>query len=211
MRRWLYLSLLGGVVFGLAFLAGFAGWVPAPRISIEWGIPAEKQYVPSFSARSGPELAFVYIGSSTCAYSNLPGLPDIVRKLKQRVRARAAENHRSFAAIGVAEDWVIDDGLNHLEKFGRFDEVMTGRNWLNIGALKYFYEDIPGRTSTPQVLVVDRVVEGADAPVYGIRDEELVVRKVGAGEIRRWLEQDIPMPTLDPVLEPEQSSEGAER
>lgn len=194
-----YQYIFGVLVFGLTFVWGYSGALPTPEISVEWKTSDRDAYTPSYSAQSGPELAFVYIGSSGCAFSNRSELPSMIKQLKRRAKKEAESSGRSFAAIGVAKDWVIEDGIDHLDKFGRFDEVMTGRNWLNVGALKYMWDNLPGAPATPQVVVVDRTVEGADASGYGIRDEELVVRKVGTKEIRRWLEQGAPMPPLDPV------------
>lgn len=194
-----YQYVLGVLLFGLAFVWGYLGAPPMSSVSVEWMRSEREAYAPSYSAEGGPELAFIYIGSSGCAYSNGPELPVMIEQLKQRIKEEAQSTDRSFAAIGVAKDWVVEDGIEHLQKFGAFDEVMTGRNWLNVGALKYMWEDIPGKAATPQIVVVDRVVEGVDAPAYGIKEEELVVRKIGLREIRQWLEQGVPVPPLDPV------------
>ncbi len=202
----LYL-LLGITLFGVAFLGAYLGQVPAPEISVEWEA-GQARYTPSYSAVDGRELAFVYIGSSGCAASNRPFLPETVKQLKLLIEEQARNRGRSFVAIGVARDWDVEAGLEHLEKFGPFDQVMAGRNWLNIGALKYIWEDVPGIAATPQVVVLDRRIETPEGrgAGYAIQDAHLLVRKVGTREIRRWLKRGAPLPPLEAPAEPLPSS-----
>lgn len=198
-KRAVYL-FLGVALFGLAFLGAYAGTIPVPELSIEWEPPpGESRYTPNYDAPEGRELAFIYIGSSGCAASNRLFLPGAIKQLKLLVQKQARARGRSFVAIGVAKDWNVEAGLGHLSKFGNFDMVMSGRNWLNIGALKYMWEEIPGKAGTPQVVVISRRVvkpEGKGAS-YGLRDPELLARKLGTKEIRRWLEHGAPLPPLE--------------
>lgn len=191
--------LVGCLVFGLSFVLGFSEVASLPTLEVKWNSTPDHSYTPRFDARGGPELALVYIGASRCAAANREDLPETIKQLKLLIQEKAETNNRNFVAIGIARDWIVNAGVKHLKKFGTFDEIMTGRNWLNIGTLKYLYEDIPGLAATPQVLVVDRVVDGLEAPAYSIRNEVLMVRKTGPKRIQQWLEQGAPMPTLKPV------------
>lgn len=184
----------GAAIFALSFLGAYRGVLPRMNMAVSWEHPDRWQYVPSATSGSATELALVYIGSSTCTPSNDPGLPDVVEQLKIAIQRKAAEGGRSFAAVGIARDGDAESGLRHLRKYGHFDEVMAGRGWHNIGVLKYVYQGIPGVAATPQVLVVERRVVGGDSTA--IRDEHLVVRKVGVQEIRNWLESAVPLPPL---------------
>lgn len=158
-------------------------------------------YRPARVTREGTELTLVYIGSSGCVPSNRKDLPGAVERLKLHLRHRASDANRLFTAVGVARDWEVTAGVGHLRKFGSFDEVMAGRNWMNAGVRAYVWEDIPGEATTPQVLLLEREVGDVSAAgiQYGIHSERLVVRKVGADEIVRWARQGAPLPTLRPL------------
>lgn len=95
--------------------------------------------------------------------------------------------------IRLFKDLDVEAGIKHLQKYGHFDEIMTGRGWLNIRLLKYVHEGFPGKAATPQILVVDRrKVRTAGS---AIQDEILVLRKVGADEIAAWASLGTPLPT----------------
>lgn len=152
----------------------------------------------STEAASGTELVVVYMGSANCVWSNRDSVALAVREIKSTLADRAGERGHAFASLGVALDWSVEDGLGHLEKFGHFDEVAAGRNWLNHAAIDYLWKDVPGRAATPQVLVLKRSIRGPDdrAPGrrYVVGDPELVVRKVGYDEITSWVAQDVALP-----------------
>lgn len=77
--------------------------------------------------------------------------------------------------------------------------IMTGRSWLNEGILKYIWNDIPGAAATPQILVVERQVDGLKPEGirnYRLLDEKLIARKVGAKEIQQWFELGAPLQGL---------------
>jgi hypothetical protein len=91
----------------------------------------------------------------------------------------------------VSIDWSIQTGLEHLSRFGEFDEISTGRKWYGMGPRRYIWKDLPGLAGTPQLLVVHRTrqldpLAGSVEPSF--HDERLVVRKVGVDDIRSWIE-----------------------
>jgi hypothetical protein len=192
------LALVG--TFGATFVLAFTGVTSSATASINsLRARTNDRYIPTMRALPGPELVLVFIGSSTCGPSNQRELPGQVEQLKLALQRRARTSGRSFTTLGIARDWDTDAGIRHLNRFGRFDEVIAGRNWLNTGLLRYVWEDIPGQAATPQLLVLERRLvdrrsnEAADGIV---RDERLLVRKVGSAEIERWLAQSAPMPRL---------------
>ncbi len=177
---------------GLGLLLAFMGLVPIP--AVRWTLPAREtgEYRPGSGLSPGEELAIVFVGSSACAWSNRPELTKIVRNLKTTLAARAAAAGIGFAAVGVARDLVAERGIAHLEKFGRFDEVMSGRGWANTGIQKYLYDGMPGPGATPQILVVARSVEYATGHVTVV-DERVLVRIVGLKEITAWADEGAPL------------------
>ena len=136
----------GGVVLVTTFVIGYMGIVPTPSVSVTWETRAG--YLPA-SITDGAELAMVYIGSSKCGYANSEELPALLETVRELLLARSQKAGRSFATIGVSKDLDVEAGIRHLRKYGHFDEIMTGRGWLNIGLLKYVYEGFPGYSSNP--------------------------------------------------------------
>jgi hypothetical protein len=135
--------------------------------------------------RSGPQLVMVFIASSTCAGVNDPALRDAVRRVRNGLQHEAGRRDQTFVTIGVSLDTSIDVGVALLRRFGRFDEISVGYNWLNGAAVKYVWHDMPGAASMPQILVIERDVEVTDAGVR-IRSERARYRKVGSAAIAAW-------------------------
>ena len=185
---------VGVVVLVTTFVIGYMGIVPTPSVSVTWETRAG--YVPA-STKEGAELAMVYIGSSKCGYANSEELPALLETVRELIRARAQKVGRSFVTIGVSKDLDVEAGIRHLRKYWHFDEIMTGRGWLNIGILKYVYEGFPGIAATPQVLVIDRRKDRTAGSA--IRDEVLVLRKAGSDEIAAWASLGAPLPPLRPA------------
>ncbi len=192
--RLVWLPILLGLAIGIGARAN--GLIPLPEIDVEWSIPATvaTSYRPDGTLASGGEIALIYVGSSQCVWSNTPELVTLVGNLKLELQARARAEQRGFVAVGIARDMVAANGLEHLRKFGAFDEVTSGRSWANIGLLKYIYGDMPGRAATPQVLVVSRTVH-AEGGHYGFRDERVLVRAIGLEDIKAWILAGAPLDT----------------
>lgn len=108
----------------------------------------------------------VFITSPTCGYCNLPEMPEYVEKSKLKSQKIANQKNVNFVVIGVVIGWHISESTKHLEKFGAFDEVMMGRNWFNIGARKYIYNDVPSdnRASVPQIVLAYRDIISENRP-----------------------------------------------
>ena len=140
----------------------------------------------------------VYLGSAKCPFANDKALLSLIERVKVALQQRSNQHGTTFSAIGVAVDWRIADGIRHLDKFGSFDEVMTGRKWYGIGARLYFREMLPGQAATPQVLVFIRNVSPPNLQypetTYRVSDETMLVRKVGLENIDKWLERGLPLP-----------------
>ena len=61
-------------------------------------------------------------------------------------------------ALGVSVDFAQEAGIGMLKRFGPFDEILVGRGWQNLAALRYVWGDLPGPAAVPQILVLDRKV-----------------------------------------------------
>ena len=200
------------MLFVVTLALTFFGWlsIPGTSSSLEVAAGSEEvatgdldaaasdEYQPTYEPLAGKELVLIYIGSSQCAFSTNPALPAIVESAKRALRDKALEAERPFITVGIVKDWIVENGVNHLATFGTFDEIMTGRSWMNEGVMRYIWQTLPGPASTPQLLVVERtmVVPGEGADRFRISDEAIVTRKVGMGEIPAWVEAGAPLPRM---------------
>ena len=137
--RWSLLALGVGVASG--FGLGSLSLLPVADMDIRWTVPAlsVSEYVPEALSTEGEETALVYVGSSTCGWSNTPELPSLIKGLKAELQSRARREGWRFASIGIAKDRRAADGLAHLDKFGAVDEVMAGHGWANRGVQELVY------------------------------------------------------------------------
>lgn len=190
---------LGALAVGLGFAAGLAlgraGLVPVPEVSVSWSIPAllPASYLPSASTEEGDQLVLVYVGSSTCGWSNRPELYPMIQNLKSELSERANTAGVGFAAVGIARDVRAADGLAHLEEFGPFDEVMAGNSWANTGIQEYIYGagEMAGPGATPQILLLSRRLDYTAGHV-SLADGRMLLRKSGFGDISDWVDAGAP-------------------
>ena len=188
-------ALAVGLGFVVGLVLGHAGLVPVPEVSVTWSIPAlmPDGYLPNASTKEGDQLVLVYIGSSTCGWSNRPELSPMIRNLKSELSERAGAAGLGFAAVGVARDIRAADGLAHLEEFGPFDEVMAGNSWANTGIQEFVYGvgGMGGPGATPQVVLVSRRLDYSAGHV-SLVDGRVLLRRSGFGEISDWVDAGAP-------------------
>ena len=180
--------VLGGAV---SFTLAYRGVLPIPTIDFIWSgnrVGESGGYRPQDGVTTGKkqEIVLVYIGSSTCGWSNVPELPGVVEEIKRGVYSWAKKEELDFVAIGIARDISVRAGLRHLEKFGLFDEVVAGRSWANGGFQEYVYGEMSGPGVTPQVVVVLRRMDYKNTGQVVTEWRRVLVRLVGLGEIIEW-------------------------
>jgi hypothetical protein len=112
--------------------------------------------------------------------------------MKVLLAGKAKATGRSFTTIAVALDWDVDEGLAFLRNFGKFDEILVGRNWTNEGAIRYIWHDFPGRPSVPQVVVLVRSVD-VGKRTLSVVGERVLTRQIGVDEIRDWVAKGVPL------------------
>lgn len=180
--------LPAGLALACGIAAGLAGIFPRP-VAVRWSVPLfeKDHFVPAVRQDSGDEIVFVFIGSSGCRWSNDPALPALINEARVAVRDQSLEMAAGFASIGLTSDVLAEKGLEHLRRFGRFDEVGSGMGWHNAGLRKYVHGDLPGPALTPQVLIVSRSIM-VHAGSRTIRNERVLVRLLGLSSIRQWVE-----------------------
>lgn len=148
-------------------------------------------YVPEYELRSGEEVVLVFIGASFCGAQRAPGFPAIVERAKRDLARRARAGGRQFRAHAVALDWDPAEAMAFIRHFGAFDEISVGSNWLNDGAVRYIWRDLPSEPAVPQIVVLVREVEAGGA--VRIRGERVARRLLGTEQISRWVDAGAPI------------------
>ena len=195
-------TLVRGIVFItiIAFVAGVAGIFPRPSIDVRWpkSSAVVDQYVPDNDIKRGRELVMVYIGSSTCGYANLAEVPELIERTKLLLQKKAHESGMLFSTMGISIDWNTENGVRHLAKMGRFDEIATGKNLQGMGAYQFVWSALSGEASTPQVLVVTRMINAPSEEYphqsYHVSKATELTRKAGITAISAWLDRGSPLP-----------------
>lgn len=142
-------------------------------------------YVPDYEFHSGEEIVLVFIGASFCGAQHTPGFPEVVEKAKVALARDAQARRVQFRAHAVSLDWKPAEAMAFLAHFGAFDEISIGSNWLNDGALRYIWRDLPSEPAVPQLVIVRRQIEKGGA--VRVRDERVVRRLLGTEQITRWV------------------------
>jgi hypothetical protein len=158
---------------------------------------AAQQYHPPMTGIDGDEIIAVFITSSGCVASRQPELPGSLESIKLALAERGRAQAFRFSIIGVALDWDPMTGVEHLGAFGRFDELVAGRNWWNSGAAAYIWRDVPGSAVTPQLVVVRRTSQLQPGGIR-ISREEPFLRLLGTREIMEWADAGSPLPAREP-------------
>ncbi len=192
---------LGSWILGLSVLFAaslFAGRAAASHSELPLRTEASEASIEAVP-RPGRQLVLVYVGSSRCGPSNAPDLPETVGAIATLLRSTALKDSSGFVRIGVAREISARSGLEHLSKFGGFDEISVGQGVLNTASSKYISVDHKGVAATPQLLVVDRRIGDVLGSVDPIAaDERVLLRKVGLAEISDWLKLGAPLPQRYP-------------
>jgi len=133
-------------------------------------------------------------------------VPKLIGHTKLLLQKKAHKNGILFSTMGISIDWNTENGVRHLAKIGRFNEITTGRNLQSMGAYQFLWGFLSGEASTPQVLVVTRMI---DAPSEEhphqschVSKATVLTRKAGVTVISDWFDQGSPLP-LD-LLESDQ-------
>ena len=170
-------------------VAGGAAWKGGEALRAPES--AHALYTPSYRWATGKEVVMVFVGNSTCRASKEKGFPDAFERAKVAAARRARAEGKQFRVIGVALDIDPEVGLAFLRRFGKFDELTLGGNWMNQDAVRYIWRDMPYRPSVPQVVLLEReIVKGKT--VVTVSPEREVRRLTGSDEIRRWGEAGAP-------------------
>lgn len=191
----------GGLVFSLAFAATYL--VRSLAASREATGRTPPDVATSQAPRDkGPieELVMVYLGAASCGWSNVPEMAPLLREARSRLVVQARMLGWRFHTIGIAVDWGVEDGLQHLRRNGPFDQVATGGNWGN-AALSQLLGAVTEVPATPQVVIIRRRLMPPDFDMGyftpRVADEAVLLRLSGLIELKRWVRNGAPVPALE--------------
>jgi len=184
---------LAGKTLSYGIGVGF-GAVVAFCVALLFGQPDDVAPGPDWDLERGTseQVRMIFIGSSTCGAHRNEGLRAAIETAKRALAERSTAAGRQFTSAGVAIDWRIEDGIEFLAAFGEFDEIIVGGSWLNSGAIRYVWEDFPGSSVVPQVVVVRRPVTVSSSTI-SVGEEELLARLAGADQIMEWVDLGAPL------------------
>ncbi len=173
-RRWAAVSALVSFGFSSGFLI---------NETVGFRRKSTSRTVHTASApHAGTQLLAIFAASSTCGASRYPSLPEELRAIRKVLAADAQRNNRIFVSVGLSVDqdpWV---GAEFMKQFGPFDEILSGRGWLNTGAIAFIVRDMPAQRAIPQLILVERDVQVDDLSISEVHDR-LVGRKIGSDQI----------------------------
>lgn len=167
-----------------------AGFVIMPSLLQAQDAP---QYNPRMQLTSGNQLVAVYVGMTGCGASRDPELKAAVREMKPAFAQHAAAAGRPVSIVGVALDWDTDHGVDYLKDLGRWDEVIAGNNWANLGAEQHIFRAEGGRPSIPQIVIYEREIA---TEMTGVKfgPNRVLRRIVGTDSIIAWVKGGAAIP-----------------
>jgi len=165
-KKWIIIYLTVGVASFILFYFRIINFDNIIELTSE-----SDKFIPELNKQHIKEFGFIYVGSSKCAYSNNHQIYDAVKEIKYNLSKIAKDNKVGFHAIGLAAELNPKQGIQHLNNFGNFNEIISGSGWNNVGVFKYlqrFSQDY----ATPSILVTERIY--SDSTFRYLESEKLL-------------------------------------
>jgi hypothetical protein len=143
-------------------------------------------YAPAKLLPAGNQLVAVFIGATHVGASRGSELAAAIREMKPILARHASAAGRPLSLVGVALDWDTDHGIAFLRELGRWDEVIAGNNWLNLGAEQHIWRAEGGRPAIPQLIIYEREISG-ELKGLEFGPNRLLRRIVGTDSITAWV------------------------
>jgi len=173
-------------IMGALFLTGaalkYVFVVPAPEVVA--GRLAE-----------GVETQVILLASPSCGTCQSAEFVDLMRSLLTTLEHREWGDTAHLSKVFVGLGSVVEEQLALAHRYGRFDELVLGHGWSNMGAMRYIWQDMPSEGATPNLVVTRRTL-AYNEHTRGIAptDEVVLARLIGIDEIRRWASNGSPLP-----------------
>lgn len=177
------------VLFIVSIAISYFGVIDLQKISTIF--KREHQYIPTYSKTHKQEINLIYVGSSSCKFCKNKALYKSVDKAKSLMYEKSMKLGVGFSAIGIAINLDPKRGFEHLQKYGYFNEVITGNNWNNNGTIKYMGK-MSFETSTPQIILTFRTY--TEYIHTKVENEKEIVNYAGLKNILNWVQEGAPLP-----------------
>lgn len=156
-----------------------------------WGGGSRKVEVDT-RLEPGWHLTFAFIAPTSAATGQYE---DAVKGGRAAMRQAASAAGVHYSTVGVSDHWSVEAGMELLNRFGPFDEVVVGRNWLNSGVKRYI-TDIQGEDAVPQVVVILQRI-GTHTKPLTYSTPRILLRAVGYGAVLEWQRVKFSLPAID--------------
>jgi hypothetical protein len=181
-----FLHDVGGVTRAVMLLV-LASSASAGRIEAQ-----DTTYVPTTDMPNGKQIVAVYFGAKACGPCQTPTMKAAIRRMKPLVAGQARKSGASFAAMVVAVDRKLEDGLEFIKPLGAFDEYVFGSDMASSAAQRFIWSDTLASPVMPQVIVVERNVEMI--PHTSIKfGPDRVLRVVAGDSVPIWVAAGAPI------------------
>jgi len=160
-------------------------WITLVTLVAAYAELAQAQTNPLRVTRQGKgEIVAVFITSSCCT-AIVPQLRAGLDRMRERLAAQALAEGVGFRLVGVALEWSPDSGWAHLKRYGAFDEVTVGSNWLSLPIERLVWQDSVTTPSVPQVVIYRHSVDVGERSIQ-IGPPQIRQRVRGWKEIQDW-------------------------
>lgn len=152
--------------------------------------------------KSGKHLVAFLVISEECGWSTQPATIKSIVHLKEALVAAHRQQYREISLVAidvdadVATGWRFLNSLQHGIDKPLFDQVDIGGTWLNNGFLNLDWRQHLAVGSTPQIVVVERNVDGGEYMTSGkisVGADSLLTRVIGMKNIAQWLQKGTPL------------------
>lgn len=207
------LVLPGFVLIGslTASYMGVSRWMQSPQASADTvfdtsGAIRTASVNPFAHANGSNLIAYVFVASD-CGWSTLPDVREAIGSLREKLTSTHGSSYAHISVIGVALDQDIEAGVQFLSEFKSdrtnwaFDQVAIGGSWLNEQVVRLAWREGIADTASPQVVVVERLVETEEYPLTSsiqLESDRLLAKRVGSDELLRWIADGLPLEESPP-------------
>ncbi len=139
------------------------------------------------------EYVVYFISATFCIANAQPWFEGTIREMMGSLRTTAEAQGRSLSIVGVSIDVEAREGVRYLERFGEFDEIVAGRNWLNTAVVELVWRGALGTPTIPQVIVVKRQIDRSNPRGLTVLENRRVLQIEGGDEIRAWVQRGAPV------------------
>lgn len=142
--------------------------------------------------RSGDEIVAVFLVTRNCPAAQSgefrSALSEALSSVREAARVKGVRSH--FVGVMLSPNTAAN--RKFIVELAAFDEIHVGPGWLGFGAITYFWRDLPGLASVPQLVLLRRRIEvGAEG--ISVSPDSILFRLDDADAISRWAQAGAPI------------------